>query len=150
MLYLEDTLNFVELTHHALFFWFLSHRIDKIDQPLFPPSRAVDFNCKILVSLVSLTSFAKILTFFRAHSQLAKLVILLTKVFEDLLPFTLIYIMIILQQAVTFTLSNVRLFKQQKDFPGQTNMSLFSMQLFSSFINSIGDINRPEFEDESV
>lgn len=74
-----------------------------VDQTMMPPAKGVDSTIQIVNTLVSITAFAKIFNFFRAIEKLAKMVILIGRVFYDLVPFMTIYFMVLFQQTISYT-----------------------------------------------
>lgn len=106
--YLNQLLNIFELLHYTLIIYFTGLRYMYLGQVLLPPEKAVNFHYRFVNSLISLTSFGKLYSFFRANDTMAKMVILITKVFNDLLPFTLIFILVLTQNCMVYSLSGVR------------------------------------------
>lgn len=96
-------------------------------------------------SLVSLTAFFKLFTFFRAFPTMAKMVILITQVMRDLVPFILIYLLFVVQTVVSYTLAGVEF--SRDDYKSLKGMPMFIFQFLSSFRNSLGDIVVPEMTD---
>ena len=101
--YFLDPLNYMELIHHGLFFFFVSLKLGVMDKTLMPPAAGVSSTILVVNSLVSFTALTKIFTFFRAFSTLAKMVMLISKVIYDLGPFLAIYMMVVIQQVISYT-----------------------------------------------
>lgn len=136
--YFKEKLNVFELLHFSLFFAVASMRLEYLGHTLLPPTISVSFHVKLLNSLCSLTSFIKLFSFFRANQTFAKMVILITSVLRDILPFTVIYILVILQYSIMYGLHDIKLY-DNFDFPNMEDIPGWFKQFISGFRTSLGD-----------
>lgn len=114
--YFSEFLNYMELSHHFLYLYFARLKAADMNRTLMPPAKDTGADILLVNSLVSLTAFFKLFTFFRAIPSMAKMVILITQVASDLVPFIVIYALMLLQQLHSYTLVGVELYDSKKDY----------------------------------
>lgn len=109
-------MNYMELFHHFSFFYLAVLKAKDMNKTLMPPAKEVGTQILLVNSLVSMSAFTKLFTFFRAIPSMAKMVILITQVVYDLIPFIVIYGLVILQQVVSYSLVGAQMFKAGDDY----------------------------------
>jgi len=142
--YLMQFMNYMELLMIGLFPYYawlrLSHPI-----ALLPPDRAASDEMIIANTTLSLLTFFKLFSFFRAVPVMAKMFTLITNVVIDLKFFIFLFSMMVTQSTLMYSMIGVSIYDKKDDFENQTNISPYAMQLINAFRNSIGDITMPKF-----
>jgi hypothetical protein len=70
----------------------------------------------VLNSILSMLIFFKLFSFFRASQYLAKMVIMMSRVFGDLTWFNFILVIIIIQSQLMYAMAGVTIYDPEEDF----------------------------------
>jgi hypothetical protein len=141
MSYFKEPLNYLDVSMILVTIDYALMRFNQ-EKRLLPIHEDTPIRDILTSLLISILIFLKTMSLLRASTVFSKMVLLITKVFVDLIPFTAVLIATYIQSSLMYDIIGAKIYDTESDFKDE-NLSDFTKQMFQSFRNSVGDITLP-------
>jgi uncharacterized membrane protein YidH (DUF202 family) len=139
--YFKEPLNWLDLTMILVTVEYALMRFNQ-EKSLLPIEEDTPIKDILTSLMISLLIFFKSMSLLRASTTFSKMVLLITKVIEGLIPFTSVLVATYLQSSVMYDIVGAKIYDEEEDFKDE-GLGNFTKQMFQSFRNSVGDITLP-------